>query len=73
MTIRSCLHKQTHVERRNIRNSQTNPLKINNTPFITANFKNIKDPRINRKKQHYLTDSISLAVIGIISGADSWD
>jgi DDE_Tnp_1-associated len=36
-------------------------------------FKNIKDPRINRKKQHYLTDIISLVVIGIISGADSWD
>jgi predicted transposase YbfD/YdcC len=36
-------------------------------------FKNIKDPRINRKKQHYLTDIISLAVIAIISGADSWD
>jgi predicted transposase YbfD/YdcC len=36
-------------------------------------FKHIKDPRINRKKQHYLSDIIALTVIGIISGADSWD
>ena len=40
---------------------------------LLEHFKNIKDPRIDRKKQHYLQDILSLVVIGIICGADSWD
>lgn len=40
---------------------------------LLEHFKNIKDPRIDRKKQHYLQDILSLVVIGIICGADSWN
>ena len=40
---------------------------------LLEHFRNIKDPRIDRKKQHYLQDILSLVVIGIICGADSWD
>ena len=40
---------------------------------LLEHFKNIKDPRIDRKKQHYWQDILSLVVIGIICGADSWN
>lgn len=40
---------------------------------LHTHFKCIKDPRIDRKKLHSLHDIISLVVIGIICGADSWD
>ena len=40
---------------------------------LHTHFKCLKDPRINRKKLHSLQDIISLVVIGIICGADSWD
>jgi len=40
---------------------------------LLEHFKNIKDPKKKKKKQHYLQDILSLVVIGIICGADSWD
>ncbi len=40
---------------------------------LHTHFKCIKDPRIDRKKLHSLHDILSLVVIGIICGADSWD
>jgi predicted transposase YbfD/YdcC len=40
---------------------------------LHTHFKCIKDPRIDRKKLHSLQDILSLVVIGIICGADSWD
>lgn len=40
---------------------------------LHTHFKCLKDPRIDRKKLHSLHDIISLVVIGIICGADSWD
>ena len=40
---------------------------------LYTHFKCLKDPRINRNKQHSLQDILSLVVIGIICGADSWD
>ncbi len=40
---------------------------------LHTHFKCLKDPRIDRKKLHSLQDIISLVVIGIICGADSWD
>jgi predicted transposase YbfD/YdcC len=40
---------------------------------LHLHFKSLKDPRIDRKKLHSLQDIISLVVIGIICGADSWD
>lgn len=35
-------------------------------------FARIHDPRIDRKRKHLLIDIISLTVIAVISGADSW-
>ena len=40
---------------------------------LHTHFKCLKDPRIDRNKQHSLQDILSLVVIGIICGADSWD
>ena len=40
---------------------------------LHTHFKCLKDPRIDRKKLHSLQDILSLVVIGIICGADSWD
>ena len=40
---------------------------------LHTHFKSLKDPRIDRNKQHLLQDILSLVVIGIICGADSWD
>lgn len=40
---------------------------------LHTHFKCLKYPRIDRKKLHSLHDIISLVVIGIICGADSWD
>lgn len=40
---------------------------------LYTHFKCLKDPRININKQHSLQDILSLVVIGIICGADSWD
>jgi predicted transposase YbfD/YdcC len=40
---------------------------------LHAHFKCLKDHRKDRKKLHSLHDIVSLVVIGIICGADSWD
>ena len=40
---------------------------------LHTHFKCLKDPRIDRKKLHSLQDVLSLVVIGILCGADSWD
>ena len=40
---------------------------------LHTHFKCLKDPRIDRKKLHSLQGILSLVVIGIICGADSWD
>ncbi len=40
---------------------------------IIEHFSTLKDPRIERKKLHALTDIIVLVICGIISGAESWE
>lgn len=41
-------------------------------PLIVSCFDLIPDPRMNRKKLHKLTDIITIAILGVICGADSW-
>jgi predicted transposase YbfD/YdcC len=40
---------------------------------IHTNFLNIKDPRIERKKLHSLTDILALTVCAMLSGADGYE
>ena len=35
-------------------------------------FKNLKDPRIDRSKDHLLIDIIAISILAVISGADGW-
>jgi hypothetical protein len=42
-----------------------------NTSFLDY-FANLKDPRIERSKEHLLKDIIAIAILAIISGADGW-
>lgn len=42
------------------------------TTSITDYFSRLTDPRIERTKRHHLIDIISIALCGIICGADSW-
>ncbi len=39
---------------------------------ILKYFSNLEDPRIERTKQHQLVDIVALAILAVISGADSW-
>ncbi len=39
---------------------------------ITAHFAILEDPRIERSKKHKLLDIITIAICGVICGADSW-
>jgi hypothetical protein len=44
-------------------------INILNTSFLD-DFTNLKDPRIERTKEHLLKDIIAIAILAIISGAD---
>jgi hypothetical protein len=46
-------------------------INILNTSFL-EHFANVKDPRIERSKEHLLKDIIAIAILAIISGADGW-
>jgi len=35
-------------------------------------FQNLKDPRIDRTKEHLLIDIIAISILAVISGADGW-
>ncbi len=42
-----------------------------NTSFLEP-FANLKDPRIERSKEHLLKDIIAIAILAVLSGADGW-
>lgn len=42
-------------------------------PKASKYFSNLKDPRIDRKKLHNLTDIIIIAICAVICGADGWN
>lgn len=44
---------------------------ILNASFL-EHFANLKDPRIERSKEHLLKDIIAIAILAVISGADGW-
>jgi hypothetical protein len=44
-------------------------LNILNTSFL-KHFANLKDPRIERSKEHLLIDIVAIAILAVISGAD---
>lgn len=46
-------------------------MNILNASFF-EHFANLKDPRIERSKEHLLKDIIAIAILAIISGADGW-
>ena len=46
-------------------------MNILNSSFL-EHFGNLKDPRIERSKEHLLKDIRSIAILAIISGADGW-
>lgn len=46
-------------------------MNILNTSFL-EHFANLKDPRIERSKEHLLKDIISIAILAVLSGADGW-
>lgn len=46
-------------------------MNILNASFL-EHFANLKDPRIERSKEHLLKDIIAIAILAIISGADGW-
>ena len=39
---------------------------------ISEHFSIVQDPRIDRSKRHQLLDIITIALCGVICGADSW-
>jgi predicted transposase YbfD/YdcC len=41
-------------------------------PSITEHFADVTDPRVERTKAHNLLDIITIAIMAIICGADSW-
>ncbi len=40
---------------------------------IIKYFDDIKDPRIDRRKQHKLIDIIIIALCGVMCGSDGWE
>lgn len=50
------------------------PLKINNflSKSLFRHFRLLKDPRIDRTKEHLLIDIVTIAILAVLSGADGW-
>ena len=47
-------------------------MKIKPKITIADHFADLSDPRVERTKYHLLTDIITIAICGVICGADSW-
>lgn len=48
------------------------PVSTHASPRIADCFADLVDPRIERTKRHTLFDLITIAVCGVICGAESW-
>lgn len=48
-------------------------MKANAAQELINKFAEIKDPRINRRKLHSLTDIIALSIIAVIGSAEGWE
>ena len=61
----------TSVEnQKQVNNNDDNIIFLKNSFLI--HFKNLKDPRIDRTKEHLLIDIIAISILAVISGADGW-
>ncbi len=41
-------------------------------PLISAYFAKLDDPRVDRTKEHHLLDIVTIAICGVLCGADTW-
>ena len=39
---------------------------------LTASFRSLPDPRVERTKQHLLVDIMAIAICAVVCGADAW-
>ena len=53
-----------------VKNTDYNIIFLKNS-FLN-HFQNLKDPRIDRSKDHLLIDIIAISILAVISGADGW-
>jgi hypothetical protein len=49
-----------------------NPKSKIQNPKLAEHFEVIQDPRIERTKRHKLIDILTIAICGVICGADGW-
>jgi hypothetical protein len=47
-------------------------MKLNLKGKLSERFSEIEDPRIERTKRHKLGDILTIAILSVICGADSW-
>jgi DDE_Tnp_1-associated len=47
-------------------------MKLNPKQGIAEHFESVEDPRIERSKEHLLIDILTIAILGVICGADGW-
>jgi predicted transposase YbfD/YdcC len=45
---------------------------VSSAATITDHFQSLPDPRVDRTKEHRLTDILTIAICAVIAGADSW-
>ncbi len=51
---------------------QHQAMKLNPKGKLSDHFSEIEDPRIERTKRHKLIDILTIAILAVICGADSW-
>ena len=51
---------------------QHQAMKLNPKGKLSDHFSEIEDPRIERSKRHKLIDILTIAILAVICGADSW-
>lgn len=62
---------ETSIEnQKKVDNTDENIIFLKNS--FQNHFQNLKDPRIDRTKEHLLIDIIAISILAVISGADGW-
>ena len=55
-------------------NNRTQPISVEHLQAsLSTYFDNIKDPRVDRTKQHLLKDILIITILAVIAGADGWE
>lgn len=68
---RSPLLQET-LQQKRVRRRKDSPGDTRGCLTILKHFSTLEDPRIDRTKQHLLGDIIAIAILAVLSGADSW-